>query len=175
MHQVVGSMMQMAYVVENLEKTIEEWGKLNAAGPFLVMESFEIEKMQYRGQACDELDLRLALGYSGSMCIEFIEQKCDSPSVYRDVIEKQGYGFHHWAFMTDNFDKDVENYKSKGHEVCFSGKVAVGERYVYLDAGPQVHSMIEVIEYSPAVDELFTNIESMAKNWDGKQLIHYAE
>lgn len=174
MSQPIGSMMQMAYVVENLEQTIEEWGKIMQVGPFVIMESFEIDNMQYRGRSCESLDIRLALGYSGGMCIEFIEQKCDTPSVYRDVVESSGYGFHHWAFITENFEADVKRYQDKGHEVCFSGKVSVGERYVYLDAGPQVHSMIEVIEYSPEVGLLFANIEELSKNWDGKEPIVYA-
>lgn len=174
MQQKLGSMMQMAYIVESLEKSIEHWSTFNTAGPFVIMDSFEIDNMRYRGQECNDLDIRLALGYSGGMCIEFIEQRCDTPSVYKDVIANRGFGFHHWALMTDKFDTEVQRYQDAGHSVCFSGKVAVGERYVYLDSDPQLHSMIEIIEYSPEVEELFSNIETMAHEWDGKQLIQYA-
>lgn len=171
----MGSMMQMAYIVENLEETIEQWSQVNNAGPFVIMESFDIDHMEYRGKPCNTLDLRLALGYTGGMCVEFIQQKCDTPSVYQEVIKQQGYGFHHWAFITDKFDADVARYKAQGDDICFSGKVAVGERYVYLDRRASMHSMIEVIEYSPEVDTLFSNIETMAKDWDGKERIIYAD
>jgi hypothetical protein len=174
MQQQLGAIMQMAYIVENLEQAIEQWCALGKAGPFTIMESFDIENMAYRGETCESLDLRLALGNSDGLCIEFIEQKCDTPSVYRDVIASRGYGFHHWAYITKSFDYEVDTQIARGMEVAFSGKVAVGERYAYIDSPTVVHGMVEIIEYSQAVDELFTGIEQAARDWDGKQLILYA-
>ena len=44
------------------------------------------------------------MSFAGHMNIELIQPLNDAePSVYREWIEKRGYGFHHWGRATDEF------------------------------------------------------------------------
>lgn len=168
----LGSVMQVAYVVNDLEKAVQKWSKTLNIGPWLIMENFPAENMLYRGDPTD-LDITIALAFSGSMAFELILQNDDSPSVYNEqrVFEDEGL-FHHWAIATETFDDDVKRYGEQGFEVAFYGEVVPvgGLRYAYLDTKRSLGGMIELIETGPPFEELFNSIKVASKNWDGKQL-----
>src|SRR5258708_7696032 len=73
---------------------------------------------KYRGGE-SRADVALAMGFSGHMNIELIQPHNDTPSVYQELIDRSGYGFHHWGVATSNFDRDLEKYRAAGHEVAF--------------------------------------------------------
>lgn len=173
MKQPLGSVAQIAYIVENIETAIKNWSEFLDAGPFFVIEDFEIIDPKYRGQPMGDFNFRLALGFSGGVCIEFIEQSDDVPSVYNEVLAKQGYCFHHWAYMTKTFDEDLKKYQDQGMEISFSGAAGVGGRFVYVDTTEKLQCMVEIIEYTPPVEEFFNMIERASENWDGKEPIRY--
>lgn len=173
MKQPLGSVAQIAYIVDNLEEAIEKWSGFLTAGPFFIINNFEIIDPKYRGEPMKDTNIRIALGYSGGMCIEFIEQISEGLSVYTEVFAKKGYCYHHWAYMSKNFDDDVQKHLDQGLEICFSGAAGVGGRFVYLDATEQIQSMVEIIEFTPPVEEFFAMIEGASENWDGKDPIRY--
>lgn len=173
MSQALGTVGQIAYIVENIEEAIENWGRFAKGGPFFIMENFEIIDPQYRGAPMANVNIRLALGYSDGLCVEFIEQRDDAPSVYTEVFARKGYCFHHWAYMTTNFDEEVKKHLDQGLEICFSGAAAVGGRFVYLDSTDLIHSMVEIIEFTPPVSAFFATIEEASQDWDGKNPLRY--
>ena len=173
MKQPLGSVAQIAYIVENIEEAINNWSEFLDAGPFFVINDLEIIDPKYRGEAMGDFDFRIALGFSGGVCVEFIEQSDNVPSVYNEILAKKGYCFHHWAYMTKNFDDDLKKYQGQGLDVCFSGAAGVGGRFVYLDTTDKLQCMLEIIEFTPPVEEFFAMIEGASENWDGKDLIRY--
>jgi len=175
MSQPDRAIMQLGYVVENLDEALEHWTQAMGVGPFFVMEGLEILDTRYRGQATD-IDLTVALAYSGTMCVELIKQNDEEPSVYSELLERTGCGgFHHWAIGTEQFDEEVARYRSRGYDEAFSGKVAVGDQYAYMDTQEDLGGMIELIKLTPAVRELFGNIEAAAADWDGADPIRRPE
>jgi len=175
MSQPVGELMQIAYVVTDLEQALEYWTQTMKIGPFFVMDNLEIDNMQYRGKPTD-VDITIALGYSGSMCVELIRQNDDQPSVYKEMIERTGGGgFHHWAIGTEQFDEEIARYQARGYESVCSGKVAVGDQYSYVDTQADLGGMIELIKITPVVKELFGNLEAAAADWDGSDPIRRPE
>lgn len=166
--QPQGSIMQIAYVVEDLEAAAQRWVRLTGAGPFFLLEHLAIVEPRYRGQPT-ELDCSIALGYSGGVCVELIRQHNDVPSVFRERPLIPGGAFHHWAVMTETFDADLERHARAGYAIAFSGAVAVGGRFSYVDTGADLGGMIELIEVTPPVRALFAGIEAAAHNWKGDQ------
>jgi len=67
------------------------------------------------------------------MMIELIQENSAAPSVYRETIEKRGYGFHHWGVATRDFDRSVAEYEAAGHELAFFARVPTGGRVAYMD------------------------------------------
>lgn len=165
----VGAIMQVAYVVDDLEKAAKRWASHLNIGPWVIMEHFPAENMRYYGEPTD-IDISLALAFTDTMSFELIVQHDDTPSVYKDVVEKHGYGaFHHWAVTTDTFDADVERYLNDGAKVAFSGEVVpVGrKRFAYIDTLGKLPGMIELIELSDGVEDLFAGIKAQSEGWDG--------
>jgi len=175
MSQPDSQIMQIAYVVDDLDRALEHWTQAMGIGPFFVMEGLEIIDPRYRGQPSD-IDLTIALAYSGTMCVELIKQNDDGPSVYRELLDRTGNGgFHHWGIGTEQFDEEVARYRSRGYDEVFSGRVAVGDQYAYMDTQEDLGGMIELIKLTPAVRELFGNLEAAATDWDGADPIRRPE
>ena len=170
MVQRPASIMQIAYVVDDLESTARRWVQLTGAGPFFLLEHLQIVDPRYRGKPTD-IDCSIALGYSGALCVELIQQHNDTPSVFREWAHRTGGGFHHWAVMTEQFDVDVARYNKQGFACGFSGAVAVGGRFAYFDMVADLGGMLELIELTPPVQELFDGIKDAADGWDGKEPI----
>jgi hypothetical protein len=108
------------------------------------------------------------------MSFELIVQNDNSPSVYADIVRKHGYGsFHHWGVTTDTFDADVEKHLKDGSKVAFRGEVVpVGrKRFAYIDTLGKLPGMIELIELSAEVEDLFAGIKAQADGWNGSDPI----
>ena len=170
MTQPVGDILQVAYVVQDLDAALDRWIRHMKAGPFFVLDHLQAEDTTYRGTPTD-IDISIALGFSGALCVELIYQHDDSPTVYRDVHGAKGEGFHHWGVTSELFDEDIARYQEMGHELAFGGKVAVGGRFAYMDTVKELGGMIELIEWTPVVQDLFGAMEAAAVDWDGSDPI----
>jgi hypothetical protein len=158
---------QSAYVVKNIHEAIDHWVRDLKVGPWFVVEHFKGEDARYRGQPSDA-DSAIAMSFAGHMMIELIEQYNDAPSVYRETIEKRGYGFHHWGVATSNFDRDVEQYRTRGYELAFFARVPSGGRVAYMDTTAHLPGMVELIELGAAFDPIFSRFYRATIGWDGK-------
>lgn len=162
----LGEVMQIAYVVPDIHAAMAHWTHHLGVGPFFHFPHFALRDAEYRGEPC-ELDVDLALAYSGGMCFELIQQNDASPSVFREVVEKRGYGFHHWAVSTRDFDGLVETHRARGNSLALYGVADVGARAGYVDTFDDLGGMIELIELRPEVEQLFTVVRDAANAWDG--------
>ena len=80
---------QMAYVVADLQQAIAQWSTLLRVGPWFVLEHFTGVDPVYRGQP-SRADVAIAMSFAGHMNIELIQPNNDAPSVYREAIERTG-------------------------------------------------------------------------------------
>jgi hypothetical protein len=164
--QPLGAIMQIGYIVKNLDAALEHWiTKLNV-GPFFVFEKFSLLDSQYRGRPA-EFDLNLAMAFSGTMCIELIAQNDKSPSVYTEVVDLRGFGFHHLAVSTRDFDGEVARHKANGAEMALYGFAEVGARAAYMDTLSTLGGMTELIEINPLVEDFFSSIKRPSVDWRG--------
>jgi hypothetical protein len=168
--QPVGAIIQVAYVVEHLERAMNEFIARLGAGPWFVWGPFTPPEGRYRGAPTD-ISLSLAVGFAGHLTIELIEQHDRKPSVYREVIERRGHGFHHWAVASESFDATVASHLQRGGELAFSDRTPRGYRVAYIDMGPAMPGMLEIIERTPAFDERYDAIYRASLGWDGQDPI----
>lgn len=169
MSQPLGQIVQIAYVVTDMDKALDDWLKKKITGPFHLIESLEFEDPRYLG-ASAEVDIDVALSFSGNMCVELIKQKSDAPSVYKELSDNGG-GFHHWGISTVNFEKDVEYYQEQGYGLAFAASIANLTRLAYMDTSAEMGGMIELLELTPGLEENFKFFEDAAKDWDGSDPI----
>ena len=159
--------MQIAHIVPDLQEAIDNYLLMLPMGPWFVFEHFPLLDYQHRGRDA-ELDVSVAMAFSGSMCFELISQNCDNDSVYTEVQQSRGWGFHHWAYASMDFDADLKRYTSGGLEVALYGRAGPGARAAYIDTSSTLPGMIELIEIPESVENLFTSMQQAAYEWDGK-------
>jgi len=123
--QRTGQIVQTAYVVQRIRPAIEWWIKDGRAGPFFLLESFTGGDQRYRGQPTTA-DVSIAMGFAGHMMIELIQPRDDKPSVYKEIIDQRGYGFHHVGIAFEDVEKERFIYEGRGYHVAFSAPVPRG-------------------------------------------------
>ncbi|MBB6125250.1 VOC family protein [Sphingobium subterraneum] len=157
---------QTAYVVEDLRASVKSWRDTLGVGPWFIADRLSLESATYRGNAVEQ-EIGVAMAFSGHILIELIQPIGDGPSVYHEMIETRGYGFHHVARASDDFDADIAFYAARGHPLVFQALVPTGSRIGYVDTVDTLSGFTELIEYSPPNDLFFTQIYKAALGWDG--------
>jgi len=158
---------QMAYVVADLHQAIRQWSTRLRVGPWFVLEHFTGDDPVYRGQP-SRADVAIAMSFAGHMNIELIQPNNDAPSVYREAIERTGYGFHHWGVATWSFDAAVAQYEQAGYALAFRAAVPSGGRVGYMDTTAVLPGYIELIELGGAFEEVFGRFYRASIDWDGQ-------
>lgn len=163
---------QMAYIVEDIEAAMPRFTQALGIGPWFYFESFAFDFIAYRGRPCS-LAVSLCLGMSGGMMYELIQQRDTAPSVYREVRDARGWGFHHYAVGVESnrYEATIREYVERGYEQVLEARVAVGARAAYVDARQDLEGMIEIIEMTPPVHELFGMIRNARIGWRGENPI----
>ena len=127
--QRAGQIVQMAYVVERMRPAIDWWVENGRAGPFFLLDSFTGSEHRYRGQPT-KADVSIAMGFAGHMMIELIQPKDDEPSVYKEMVDQRGYGFHHIGIAVEDVEAERVAYERRGYHVAFSAPVPSGSTNV---------------------------------------------
>src|SRR5262245_22758466 len=104
---------QMAYVVSDIHAAMHHWIDKLRVGPWFLLEHFTGVEPVYRGRP-STADVAIAMSFAGHMNIELIQPNDTAPSVYREIIERRGYGFHHWGVATWDFDAQVDKQRAAG-------------------------------------------------------------
>jgi catechol 2,3-dioxygenase-like lactoylglutathione lyase family enzyme len=140
---------QVALVVENLEKAVEQYRKLFGIEEwhFYTYGKPLVKKMTYRGKPAD-YKMRVALSYLGSMRIELIEP-LEGDTVYAEFVREHGYGLHHLGVLVDDMTQAIEQANAAGLSVTMDG-AGFGRdgdgHYAYLDTEDLIGTTVELIE-----------------------------
>jgi hypothetical protein len=108
---------QEAYLVNDLNDSIEQWHRLYGAGPFIIAAHHRTDTFSYRGTNV-EADVSYAFGYLGDMMIQFIQQHDNQPSIYRELFKQGEQGFHHVGCLVSDFEKEKQRLLSLGFELA---------------------------------------------------------
>jgi Glyoxalase/Bleomycin resistance protein/Dioxygenase superfamily len=159
---------QMAYIVEDIQAAMAQWVSQLKVGPWFLLDHFTGVEALYRGQP-STMDVALAMAFAGHMNIELIQPNNAAPSVYREIIERRGYGFHHWGRASWHFERDVEAYRKAGHETAFICRVPTGGRVAYMDTTRELPGFVELIELGGAFEAVFSRFYRASIGWDGAE------
>jgi hypothetical protein len=138
--------MQTAFVVPDLESGIEDFSRQLNIGGWALKDNVVFSEIFYRGEP-SELKLRSATAYQGQMMYELIQQINDVPSVYKELTDRSGYGFHHFAVIVPNLADEIARYHAQGFSTAMDVRVAKsGIRAVYIDCKERTHGMVELLQ-----------------------------
>lgn len=172
--QPLGSIIQVAYTVEDIKTSMQDFSDRLGLGPWYISGPFVPPEGMYRGKPTN-MEITLAIAFSGHITIELIQQHDTKPSAYQEFIERQGYGFHHWAIGTRDIDTEVQKFKDQGYEVAFSDRSPRGVRIVYMDTSTDLPGMTEIIEVTDELEDLYAEMYTATQEWDGTNLFRSAK
>lgn len=153
--QPADGIIQAAFVVADLDSAMTEFSGRLRVGPWTVLRGVGGPEARYRGRPT-QARVHIALGFAGHMQYELIQPADEFPSVYREVIQERGYGFHHFGYATTAFDEAVEAMHAQGYETAFSAVAPGGSRVAYFDTRDVLPGMTELIEATEALNAGFT-------------------
>jgi hypothetical protein len=159
---------QMSYVVPDIRAAMRTWVDKLKVGPWFLLDHFSGLNPRYRGRD-STADVSLAMSFAGHMNIELIQPNDAEPSVYREWIDKRGYGFHHWGRASRNFDRDVERYQALGHDLVFLAGVPSGGSVAYMDTTDLLPGYVELIEIGESFEAVFSKFYRATIGWDGAE------
>jgi len=166
--QPADGVIQMAYIVEDIEAEMKRWSADLKAGPWFLLDSFTGVDPIYRG-APSKADVKLAMAPAGHMFIELIQPKDEHPSVYKEKRDASGFGFHHIGLASQDFAADMKAMEAKGYELAFKAGVPTGGSVAYYDTKGKHPFFIELIESGPGLDGFFGSMYKAGINWDGSE------
>jgi hypothetical protein len=158
-----------SFIVKDVYESIRGFLDVYGVGPWFVFEHYPMHGFQYRGEP-SQIDFTVAIAYSGPMLFELIQQNNDVPSAYQEVISEKGYGFHHFAIGSDDYDGDIARLREQGFTVVNEGASPPdhgGSRGAYVDTRSRLPGMTEVLELVPEMRSALSELQAIAAQWDG--------
>ncbi len=164
--QPLDGITQVAYIVEDIQDAMTSYSRLLRVGPWFVTGPFVPREGRYRG-APTAMQVTLAVAFSGHLMVELVQQHDELPSVYRETIERTGYGFHHYGVPVRDLEASIATYQELGYALAFRDVSPRGTRVAYMDCTRSVHGMIELIELTPRLEAIYTGFQRASIGWDG--------
>ena len=157
---------QMAYVVPDIREAMTWWVRECRVGPWFLIEHFWGPDHRYRG-APSQAHVSIAMAFAGHMSIELIQPEDQHPSVYKELIDRRGYGFHHLGIAVEDAAAERAAYESRGCVTAFEAPVPSGGSVYYIDDGRNEPGMIELIPATPGFDDMLTRYWRASIDWKG--------
>jgi hypothetical protein len=165
-----GPVMQLGFVVPDIELAMQHWLQKIGLGPFHIIEDVRYAEAWHRGVRAD-IEMAVALAQWGEVQVELIHQRNDAPSIYTEFPGRKLGGLQHVGVMTRDLAADLATLRGEGISAVQWGATENGIRFAYVDTDAQPGGMIELIEHGPAIDGFFSLVRESARNWDGRDPI----
>jgi hypothetical protein len=160
-----GALVQLAYVVADIDTAVARWLETTAAGPFF-RAKFDLTGQSYRGGQV-KAAIEVALAYRDEVLIELIQPADDHPSIYHEVMQVRGPGMHHVMLATADIDADVARHEAAGTTLIASGRLPDFGRAVFVDTFTELGHFIEYGAWTAPVLAATEGFRSAHRNWTG--------
>jgi hypothetical protein len=145
----VGNMAQVCIVVPDLERAVKNFYHIFGIGPwhFYTYGKPLVKRMTRNGKPA-EYKMKVALSYFGKMRLELIEPM-EGETVYKEFVEKHGYGVHHLGILTNNMQESIQKAADAGIEMTMDGAGFGPDddgHYAYLNTENLICTTLELIE-----------------------------
>ena len=176
--QGFGRVVQVAYLVEDIDEAMRHWLAQAGLGPWTCYRNIELESV-FEGEALT-LHIHEALAYMGELQIQLV-QSLDDPgekTPYRRCLRERSFGVHHLAFFSHDMDADLERARKQGFARICEMRDSVGNRYAYCGSRALPDVWIELLGVYPELTQIFEEGIAAAAAWDGRDpitSIEYAE
>ena len=170
MSRLFGSMRQVGIVVRDIEAAMKHWVEVCGVGPWFYTDRLVVTAFTYNGKRYDDVHLSIALANSGDVQLELIQQRCDTPTMYKEFLAAGREGMQHWSSWPVDYQATLERALAAGYTVGQAGESPRGP-FVYFRQEGHPGTVIEMAEGGPARMRIFDTVREAAANWDGSDPI----
>lgn len=156
---------QLGFVVDDVVAAATRWVDTFGVGPFHVLPPIETP-CTYRGTD-SAVTVQVGLAQAGPVQIELIDQRCDRPSVYRDMAVAGPAGFHQVCTVTPDYHATTAHYVDLGYELACELATPDGQRVAYVDTVADFGFFTEIAEEVPGFLDQLASIARTCADWDG--------
>lgn len=141
---------QIALIVEDLEKTIENYWRFFGIGPWEIYtyEKPFVKRMTYKNKPTNAR-WRIAMAWIGSLNIELIEVISKGDNIFYEFVKKHGYGLHHIGINVDNAEKAIKKAEDLGIKMIQDGSgfgIDDDGHFAYLETQDLIGFVVELRE-----------------------------
>lgn len=168
-----GEVVQMGYVVANLDRALAHWTTRLGVGPFLVAKQIEYAELFWQEKAI-AIETSVALASHGGMQIELIQQTGGDASMFTEFLARKGGGLHHICVLSDDITRDLVGWRETGTNVLMQGRTKAGILFAYLDSDPDDEGrIVELVQPTPGLHKFFSKLDALSEDWDGSDPVRY--
>ena len=165
---MLGSPVQIAYAVRDVDTAAASWAATRGAGPFFVRRHIQVHDVRYRGLP-SSFDHTSAYGQWGALMVELVQDHTPGPSPVADVVGAGGVGLHHVAFFVEDLGAASEALVEMGWPEALYARTASGQAFVFHDSVAELGHMIEIYEGSEGLRTFYARVAAAAQGWDGSR------
>ena len=162
-----GPIRQLGYVVRDIDAAMRAWTERLRIGPWFYNPRLALTSYSFRGVEYDDFHMSYALANSGDMQIELIQQRCDTPSLYREHLERYGEGLQHLCVWPEDYDATYGLAKASGLTPAQEGRFG-RVRFAYFEDAAHGGTSLEMSEMVPARLPGIERIRATCADWDGQ-------
>ena len=156
-------LVQMAFLVPNLEAGCAALHRAYGWGPFLGGTEGVLADHVYRGQPADPIRIRGIFVQSGDINIEVIEVVSDTPSAFHEALRGDGQPvLHHCATFAADYAGTRDHFVAQGFPVVSEFGFA-GHRICYVDTRPLLGYMTEIYPELPLIRAMYAETREAAR------------
>ena len=137
---------QVALVVRDIDKALEEYTNRFGIGPWWVTlyGPPRLTDMRIRGEAIP-YSMKLALAWTGHTMWELVEP-VDGPSIYQEFLAEHGEGLHHLLVEHDGMDFEgaIATFTERGCAPLMEGRMG-DIRYAYVETEGPLKTVLEIV------------------------------
>lgn len=161
------TLVQMAFLVPNLEEGCAALNRAYGWGPFLGGTEGVLADHTYRGEAADPIRIRGVFVQSGEINVEVIEVVSDGPSAFHDMLRADSQPvLHHCATFAADYEATRDHLVAQGYPVVSEFGFA-GRRICYVDTRPLLGYMTEVYPDLPVIRAMYAEAREAAATRPG--------
>jgi len=157
---------QLGYVVHDIQSSMRAWSERLRIGPWFYNPRLALDHYCFRGTDYEDFNMSYALANSGDMQIELIQQRCSTPSIYREFLDQHGEGLQHLCVWPEDYDATYALARASGLSAVQEGRMGT-IRFAYFADAVHGGTSLELSEMRPSRIPGIEAIRAAAANWDG--------
>jgi len=165
-------LVQIAYIVPDLEAACLEWAEKAGVGPFLMRPHMDI-RGTHRGKPA-VYHHSAAFGQWGPVMLELIQvHECTPATMHEAFAHSAPNQVNHVAYFVDDLDASSAALQARGCELITELQTTSGMRVQFLDGRELTGGLIELYVGTEHLRSLYDKVAALHEGWDGSDILRY--